>query len=103
LVDGLEKLAVEIETLEDGNRDSTVTERFNPCLNLAQFLMRNNPNYGNNKEKYSSFGVMNMELKRRIMKTKKTKIMEKLKKELEGTNEWKVERIPEIFSIADKV
>ena len=84
--------------MDDGNRDSTVTERFNPCLYLAQFLMRNNPQFRENQEKYSNFGVMNMELKRRIMKNMKTNIMHKLKEAMGGKEEWKVDSIPEVFA-----
>ena len=103
LVDGLENLAVEVETIGEGDRDGTVTERFNPCLNLAQFLMRNNPKFGDNQAKYSNFGVMNMELKRRFMKDQKQKLLVKLREVLKAENEWKVDRIPEIFSIIDKL
>jgi hypothetical protein len=51
LVPGLEDLSREIDRLvssEDGEIDDSIKLRFNPCIFLAEYLMRNNPN--TNKE-----------------------------------------------------
>ena len=50
LLPGLEELSKEIERykLQVAEIDPRIRERFNPCLWLAQFLMRNNPRYGQN-------------------------------------------------------
>lgn len=51
LLPGLEELSKEIERykLQVDEIDPRIRERFNPCLWLAQFLMRNNPRYGQNQ------------------------------------------------------
>lgn len=46
LVPGLEELSREIDRLinaEEGEIDSSIKDRFNPCIFLAEYLMRNNP------------------------------------------------------------
>jgi len=45
LVPGLEELSREIDRLvnaEEGAIDQSIKDRFNPCIYLAEFLMRNN-------------------------------------------------------------
>ncbi|CAI2374176.1 unnamed protein product [Moneuplotes crassus] len=52
LVPGLESLSKEVERLmqDEGQIDSSIKERFNPCIFLAEYLMSNNPKYGHQKE-----------------------------------------------------
>jgi hypothetical protein len=35
--------------------DASIKERFNPCIYLAEFLMRNNPKHGTKSEYTNSF------------------------------------------------
>ena len=49
LVPGLEELSREIDRLvtsEEGEIDDSIKQRFNPCIFLAEYLMRNNPKHG---------------------------------------------------------
>lgn len=53
LVPGLEELSREIDRImnaQDGEIDLSIKNRFNPCIFLAEYLMRNNPNHGNKLE-----------------------------------------------------
>ena len=52
LVPALESLSKEVERLmqDDGQIDSAIKERFNPCIFLAEYLMSNNPKFGHHKE-----------------------------------------------------
>jgi len=57
-VPGLEDLSREIDRLvnaEDGEIDQSIKDRFNPCIFLAEFLMRNNPKWGTKLEYTETF------------------------------------------------
>lgn len=57
LLPGLESLAKTSEKLIyfSDKEDEKEVNRFNPCNYLAEFLMRNNPRYGKNKETHEKF------------------------------------------------
>ena len=58
LVPGLESLSREIDRLcnaEEGEIDESIKQRFNPCIFLAEFLMRNNPKHGSKLEYFETF------------------------------------------------
>mmetsp|Transcript_2482 Transcript_2482/g.2598 ORF Transcript_2482/g.2598 Transcript_2482/m.2598 type:complete len:241 (-) Transcript_2482:149-871(-) len=57
LIPGLEELSREVEKYlgDEKKLDPLVRKRFNPCTFLAQFLMRNNPNGGNNQRIASKY------------------------------------------------
>lgn len=78
LVPGLEELSREIERLinaEEGEIDASIKDRFNPCIYLAEFLMRNNPMHGNKLEYTESFKKhARLEKIRRFFNMKKQKI-----------------------------
>ena len=52
LVPALEELSKEIKRIQDNTAviDSSIRERFNPCIYLGEFLMRNNPKHGTKLE-----------------------------------------------------
>ena len=57
LLPGLESLAKTSEKLIffSHKEDEKEVNRFNPCNYLAEFLMRNNPKYGKNKQTHEKF------------------------------------------------
>ena len=80
LVPGLEELSREIDRLvnsEEGEIDDSIKNRFNPCIFLAEYLMRNNPNtnkdveleYGSSFVKYAR-----IEKIKRFLNSKKQRI-----------------------------
>ncbi|KAL4476312.1 hypothetical protein ABPG74_010045 [Tetrahymena malaccensis] len=48
LLEGLERLSREVEAHKE--KPEEVRERFNPCIFLGQYLMRNNPRHNENKK-----------------------------------------------------
>lgn len=78
LVPGLEELSREIDRLvsaQEGEIDESIKARFNPCIFLAEFLMRNNPNHGNKLE-FTELFVKHARIEkiRRFFTQRKTKI-----------------------------
>jgi hypothetical protein len=71
LLPGLESLSKNVEKLihySDKENEQEVN-RFNPCNFLAEFLMRNNPKYGKNKQTHQNFLIYTRkERKNRMMK-----------------------------------
>ena len=96
LLPALEALSKNIEKLMLHNslEKPKEQERFNPCNFLAEFLMRNNPKFGKNKETHMKFLVFTRrERKTRMMKASRENLHKKLKniyvsskKELNKTN-----------------
>lgn len=99
---GLEDLAGEVEEWSESRLDSTVTNRFNPCFNLAQFLMRNNPLFLDNGEKYKDNHILERELKRRVIQDNGAKLKQAFKKKL-GAETFPVDQIPDVFIEIDEL
>uniref|UniRef100_A0A7S3MXZ6 Uncharacterized protein n=1 Tax=Strombidium inclinatum TaxID=197538 RepID=A0A7S3MXZ6_9SPIT len=78
LVPGLEELSREIDRLvnsEEGEIDDSIKQRFNPCIFLAEYLMRNNPNHGAKLQYSQTFReYARIEKIRRFFQMKKQKI-----------------------------
>ena len=78
LVPGLEELSREIDRLmnsEEAEIDISIKNRFNPCIFLAEYLMRNNPRHGNKLEYTELFLKQSrVEKIRRFFHMKKQKI-----------------------------
>ena len=78
LVPGLEELSREIGRLvsaEEREIDESIKQRFNPCIFLAEYLMRNNPKHGTKLEYTDHFiKYARIEKIRRFFNTKKQKI-----------------------------
>lgn len=78
LVPGLEELSREIDRLvnaQEGEIDESIKARFNPCIFLAEYLMRNNPKHGTQLE-YTELFIKHARIEkiRRFFTHRKTKI-----------------------------
>ena len=78
LVPGLEELSREIDRLvnaQEGEIDESIKARFNPCIFLAEYLMRSNPKHGTKLE-YTDLFIKHARIEkiRRFFTHRKTKI-----------------------------
>lgn len=78
LLPGLESLSKNVEKLMfySDKEDEREVNRFNPCNNLGEFLMRNNPKYGKNKETHLKFLVYTRKERKTRMIDKGKEIMD---------------------------
>ena len=102
LIEGLEDLAQEVESWNEGDMDSTESKRFNPCFSLAQFLMRNNPIFTNGSDRYKEKYIYRRELKRRILTDLKPKLLAKVESSLKK-KVFKIAEISRLFIEVDDI
>jgi hypothetical protein len=100
LMDGMQDLAVEVEAWSESQLDDTVAKRFNPCFYLAQHLMRNNPLFLNNAEKYRDNHVLERELKRRVLEDNRLDLIHALEETLKGST-YPILNITDVFIDVD--